>query len=127
MPRRARMTSRPTVGSRARSSDGGGLALALTDDVHAEVQAHGEVDVEASGRAEHDGVTWRAAAKGVAGGVVVAIGLDFDHAPADPTVQEGAAQQVVGDLDDRTREEGAGQGLAHADAGCMAMRQGARR
>ena len=64
-----------------------------------------EVDVEAAGRAEHDSVARRPAAKRVACGVVAAVGLHLDEAAADSVVQEDAAEKVGRDLQHRAREE----------------------
>jgi hypothetical protein len=65
----------------------------------------GEVDVGVAGRAEEDPGALGEADVGVAGGIVglVALGLDDDAAAA--LVEQGAADQVAGDVVDRSVEE----------------------
>jgi hypothetical protein len=85
--------------------DGGRLPLRFGDGVEEAVDPVGEVDVGEAGRAEEDARALGQADVGVTGGVVglVALGLDDDAAPA--FVEEGATDQVAGDLMDRAVEE----------------------
>src|SRR4029078_5814480 len=53
-------------------------ALRLADEVEAPVDAVGAVDVRVAGRPEHHGVPLGAAAKAVAGRVLVVVGLNLD-------------------------------------------------
>ncbi len=85
--------------------DGGCLSFGFGDGVEQAVDPVGEVDVGVAGRAEEDPGALGKTDVGVAGGVVglVALGLDDDAAAA--SVEEGAADQVSGDVVDRAVEE----------------------
>jgi hypothetical protein len=82
--------------------DRSGLARGFGDRVQQAVNPVGEVDVGAAGRAEQDAGTLGQANVGVTGGVVglVALGLDDDAATA--FIKERAADQVPGDIMDRS-------------------------
>ncbi len=88
-----------------------GVALGFGDCVKEAVDSVGEVDVGVAGRAEEDLGALGQAYVGVAGGVVglVALGLDDDSAAA--FVEEGAADQVAGNVVDGPVEELALQAL----------------
>ena len=91
-----------------------GPALGSAHQVEAVPHAVGEVDVGVAGRAEHHGVAVGAAAVGVRAGVVGAVvRLDLGEPQFDRAVvggaDQGAAEQVGGDLQDGPVEERAVQ------------------
>ena len=85
--------------------DRGGLSLGFGDRVEKAVDPVGEVDVGAARRAEEDAGPLGQADVGVAGGVVGVVALGLDDRAAAPFVEEGAADQLAGDLVYRAVEE----------------------
>jgi len=85
--------------------DSGRLSFRFGDRIEQAVDPVGEVDVGVARRAEEDLGALGEADVGVAGGVVglVALGLDDDATAA--FVEQGAADQVTGDLVNRTVEK----------------------
>jgi hypothetical protein len=69
------------------------------------VDAVGEVDVGAAGRAEENLGALGQPDVGVAGRVVALVALGLDDGPADAVVEEATADQLAGDGVDGTVEE----------------------
>ncbi|MDX6604754.1 MAG: hypothetical protein QOF23_1263 [Solirubrobacterales bacterium] len=65
----------------------------------------GEVDIGAAGRSEEDAGAFGQADVGVAGGVVALVALGLDDGAAAAVEEEGAADEVAGDLVDGALEE----------------------
>jgi hypothetical protein len=91
----------------------GGLPLRFGDRVEQAVDAVREVDVGAAGRPEEDLGPLGEADVGVAGGVVGLVALGLDDGAAAAFVEEGAADQVAGDLVDRAVVEVAREALGY--------------
>ena len=81
--------------------DRGGVALRFGDRVEQAVDAVGEVDVGVAGRAEQDPGALGEADVGVAGRIVGLVALGLDDGAADALVEQGAADQIAGDLVNR--------------------------
>jgi len=93
------------------NQDGGRLPLRFRHHVQQAVDPVGEVDVGVAWGAEEDPGALGQADVGVARGVVGLIALGLDDGAAAAFVEEGAADQVAGDLVDRALEKAAVESL----------------
>jgi hypothetical protein len=85
--------------------DGGCVAFGFGYRVEEAVNSVGEVDVGVAGRAEEDSGALGQADVGVAGGVVGLVALGLDDNPTATLVEERAADQIAGDVVDRSVKE----------------------
>ena len=98
--------SSPATRFESPQQDAGADALRLADQVDAEVHAVGEVDVEVARAVRTSRRCARPAAIARGSGVVLAVGLGLDDAPAGAAEKERAADQVARDVEGGAREEG---------------------
>lgn len=107
-------------GEGAANQYAGPHTLLICGDIHEVVNAVAEVDVRMSWWAPKRRISFGFAAIAVTCGVSVIIGFDFGDLEGDGAVNDGCANEIVGDLEGRTRVERLGQdgvvGVGHYSA-----------